>query len=288
MAAGKIVFVNPVARATLSGHQVAPLVLDNLKTDRDYVGRPWRCTDCTDLAKSRFEVLLDEPQLIDMVALLFHTMSRSARYRITFAEAEDAAYAAPLATTGWRWVYPSLYDPLDQLFGVENFWDGALAQSVIDLAPQHLFAPVDEVLAGRFLVELDDQLNPRGFFDVGGMWAVSMWSPTMNFERGRELNVLARDLIDEAASGRRFGERRTPRRSQSITYAMLKDDELRRFIDAGMAVTTTGTVLFVPDVDDPAAMAREAFPATFSRPPGGKFTYQLMNSTAFTLEEILA
>lgn len=190
--------------------------------------------------------------------------------------------------TGWTDVFPSIFDPADLEWGVDNWLTGTVSQAELDLYPRNLFASLPEIIATGLKVELDDRANPAGFFDVGGLQIVSGWSPTINFARGRELTVLPRDLVDEAPSGRRFAEERTPRRRLAVTYDMLSDAEARRWLDAAMRARTTRTVLFVPDTDDPASMMREAFPATFGTLPGPKFTYSGLNSTGAVFEEILA
>lgn len=290
MAIGRFSDSNLTAAATLSGGAwpVAGLGLNNLKDDQDYIGAPARCADNTSLANSKFEVLLAEPRLVSLVVLLFHTMGRSAKYRITISTAADPTYAAPLLQTAWEWVFPSIFDPVDLEFGLDNFWDGAVSASELDLYPRNLWAPFAEVLAERIRIELDDRNNAAGYFDIGGCWIASGWSPTFNFERGRELAVNARDVIDEAPSGRFFAEERTPRRQLAVSYEMLSDAEAQRWVDAGMRARTTRTVLFAPDLDDAAALMREGFPGVFERPPGARFTYSRVNSTAITFKEILA
>lgn len=260
----------------------------NLQNDEDYIGAPARCLDATDTTQSWLERAWPEPQLISYVGLWFHTLSLGARVRITAAEYDDVGYAAPLLQTDWLWAYPSLYDPEELLFGVENFWAGTVTLSELDLYGRHTHLPIAEVLAGRVRIEIDDQENPDGWFDIGGLWMTPGFSPAINFERGRELSVLARDLRDEAPSGRVYSEKRRPRRELPITYAALTDPELRRFMDAAMRATTVKTVFFAPNLDDVAGLMREGFPATLGQPPKGRTTYPGLGQVAFTLSEILA
>jgi len=475
MAQGKLIDGNLTALATLSGGAWSgSWPLNNLKDESNYVGAPARCTDCTSLANSQFEILLPEPRLVSVMALLFHTMSLGALYRVKassedstqnyvansnalvhnttwqmysvatgFASdwwgyvendpavvAPDGAVSAlkvvPLATSGasaglvlrnnamaavtlgqpykpswwvyypagpaltfavnndlnagvafnvlpsplwqripfstftktggasfydlevvlypsgavptnpaypfwvwgpqlepgsamtsyypnpaglaastrpagymdswqtydlntdWQYVFPSIFDPLDLEFGVENFITGTVASAEIDLIKRHRPIIFPEVLARRIRIELDDRANPAGFFDVGGCWVGGGFSPAVNFERGRDLSVMPRDVVDEAPSGRLFAEERDPRRKLEISYQMLTDPEMRRFVDAGLRARTTRTVLFLPDTDDEAQLIREFFPAVFEQPPGGKLFYPGLNSTALTLKEILA
>ena len=114
------------------------------------------------------------------------------------------------------------------------------------------------------------------------------FSPLINFDRGRDLSVQARDLVDEGPSGRLFGEARTPRRVMTANYSNLEDAEAQRFVDAAMRAGTTRTVVFLPNTDDPAGLMREAFPAVFSALPGARFGYPGLNASALVIKEILA
>lgn len=280
-------FIGATIRGPAGGWSSAwPLA--NLIVEGDYKGAPARCVMPTDLTKSWFEIEFEEPTIVEMPALFFHTLSLGARYRITVTTLADTAYAAPLLQTDWTYVYPSLYDPEELEFGADNSFAGTLPADQLDLYPRHLYAPIDEALGQLLRVEIDDQENPAGFFDIGGAWGASGFSPEMNFDRGRDLKVIARDQIDEAPSGRQFAEERDGRRELTVSWSNLSDDEARRFVDLSMRSRATRTVLFVPDVDDPAALIREAFPATLGILPGARFGWPGMGASGLTLKEILA
>ncbi|MEW5687426.1 MAG: hypothetical protein AB1942_21120 [Pseudomonadota bacterium] len=289
MAVGRFSDTNLLREATLSGGGWLPgHPLANLKVDQDYIGAPARCADLADLSKSRFEVSFAEPTVVSFMALLFHTLTVGARYRLRATTADDVAFETPLLNTGWQYVYPSIYDPMDLDFGVENFFSGTLSAAERALYPPHLWIPFAEVLADRLLIELDDQENAAGFIDIGGAYLTAGFSPDINYDRGRDLNIESRSLLDEGASGQVFAEARQARRLLTVSYSNLKDDELRRFVDAAMRADTVRTVIFVPDSDDPGSLLREAYPATFKDPPGARTTYRAQGATTFTLKEILA
>jgi hypothetical protein len=290
MTLGRFTDINLALEAEISGPEGGwspAFPLANLLSEENYVGAPARCLAATDLALSRFEIVFPEPCSPTLLSIFFHTMSLGARYRVTGA-LEDASYTAPTLATGWQWVYPSIYDPEELDFGVENFLAGTVTLDELDLLKRHMFAPLAESLVDRLLVELDDQEHPDGFFDVGGVHVAAGLSPLINFDRGRELSVQPRDLVDEAPSGRRFADRRPPRRVLSVSYSNLTDPEARRFIDAAMRARSVGTVVFVPNLDDPTATLREAFPANFGKTPSAGISWPGLARVAFTLEEILA
>jgi hypothetical protein len=287
MALGKFSDTNLALAATLQGTVSPILPLANMQDEQRYVTRPARFAS-VDLARSQFEVVMPDVSLVSLVGLLFHSMTLEARYRLTIADLGDTTYSAPLLQTDWEYVFPSIYDPVDLLWGAENFWAGTLTEAEIDLVPRHLWIPFDEVLASRIRVELNDHTNPAGYFDVGGLQVISGWSPLINFDRGRELAVLSRDLLDEGPSGRIFGEERTPRRQLTLNYSNLEDGEALRFVDAALRARTTRTVVFLPNTDDPAGLMREGFPANLASLPGAKFGYPGANASALVLKEILA
>ena len=287
MALGKFSDTNLALTATLSSAVTPILPLSNMQIERRFVTLPARF-DCIDLEKSQFEIALDDVYLVSLVALVFHTMTLGARYRLTIAGWGDDDYSAPVLQTDWQYVWPSMYDPVDLQFGAENCLTGTLTQAEIGLYRPHLWIPFAEVLAAKIKVELDDHHNPAGYIDVGGLQVISGFSPVINFDRERELAVLARDLLDEMPAGRMIGEERTPRRQLTVGYSNLQDGEAWRFIDAAMRARTTRPVVFLPNTDDPAALMREAFPATLSTPPSARFGYSWTNATSLVLKEILA
>lgn len=286
MALGRIADTNLARTATLAGGPcAAELPLTNLQDDSRYVGAPARFTTP---AEALIEAELPAPKAVDLVALLFHTLSLDALYRLTVAGV-DGDLEAPVYQTGWTAAYPAIFDAEDLEYEDDNWWTGQLAAEDLDLYPRHLWISIDTaVISGAVRVEIDDGDNAAGFVDVGGLWIARTWSPEMNFERGRELGLDARDQKDEAPSGREFGEDRTPRRRLTVSWTRLQDDEARRLFDAGARARSTRTVLFAPDIDDPKSTLREAFPATFAGLPGPSFTYAGLGRSSATFREIIS
>lgn len=169
-----------------------------------------------------------------------------------------------------------------------NWWTGQITQEEIDLFPRHVWITIPPVLAAAVRIELDDQTHPEGWFDIGGLWIASTWSPAFNYERGRSLALKSRDQIDEGPSGRRFVEPRPPRRELSVDYAGLTTPEAYRWFDASARTRSARPVIFMPDAESEPARVRETFPANFEQPPGPRFTYEHAHQVAATFSEILA
>jgi len=290
MAKGAFSHINLAAAgsAVLSGgHCSSSLSLANLQKGAAYVSRPARWFDIGDLAATQFEWALTPPRPINLVALFFHALSFAASYRLTL-RAVGGSFDDPAYQTPWTQVAPRLRDSMDLDWLNPAWWLGHEDPAKLRLYKRHLPIAVPEGTYGGGRLELDDRWNPRGVIDIGGLWLSSGFSPAMNYSRGRELGLLARDQVDEAPSGRVFPERRDPRRVLSIGLEALTDDEAYYLFDAGAQVRTTDPVLFIPDIDNPSSLVREVFPATFERPPPPKFFYSGLNTVAATFREILA
>ncbi|MCX7586535.1 hypothetical protein [Phenylobacterium sp. 58.2.17] len=275
-----------LARTAAFGGGEWMLPLANLVKEERYIGAPARC-DATAPAKSQFTVTLSAPRMLNLIALLFHTLSAAAQFRMTFA-GPDLDFEAPVFTTDWRRVYQRMFPSSFLPWETNNWWLGTIDEEEIDLFRRHLWIAPPPVIVGAIRFEFDDQQNPDEVIDIGGLWLAQTFSPELNFDRGRELSILPRDLQDEAPSGRIFIERRTPRRQLSVPWSNLSDEEAYRFFDLGMRVTTARPVIFVPNLDDPVSVVREAFPALMHLPPGPRFVRDRMNTVAATFKEILA
>ncbi|PZR32298.1 hypothetical protein [Caulobacter segnis] len=288
MALGALADINLVDEAVLSGGTwAAGLPLANLKA-ADYVARPARCEDPSNLAKSQFQAQLEWPQSVSLVGVVFHTLSRSAAYRLTIA-GPDLDLGAPVYQSEWTPVIPRLWQSRDLPWGSPNWWTGQPLARDLDLYPRNLWIALPApVLCGVLRLEIDDRENLAGYFDLGGLWIVDPWRPTLNFERGRDLSIEIRSLVDEAPSGRIYGETRRSRRQLAVTWAMLTANEANRLYDAGMRAGTTKPVLFVPDQDDGASLLRECWPATFGAPPAPKFGWEGLHTVSATFREIIA
>lgn len=290
MAIGRIADQNFALTATLSGGTwSAALPRDNLKTDRRFVAAPARQLTPTNLSASRFDATLSLGRTVDLVAVLFHTLSATARYHLRVA-APGGSFDAPIYNSGWRSVYDRIYDSLNLEWDDANWWTGqATSEEDIGLYARHLWIVLPQpVLAGAIRLVIDDAANPAGYFDLGGLWVTRTWAPRINFERGRAPSIEPRDQSEEAPAGRLFPDERTPRRRLQLTWKRLSDAEAQRLFDAGMRARTARTVLVLPDVSDPGLMIREAFPANFDPPPSPTYRHDGLNEVEAGFKEIIA
>lgn len=285
MATGKLCDTNLTRTAAFDGPGF--LRLENLAADDRYIEDPAICLDSSTLEGSRFEVTLAQPRLVNLVALLFHTMGFGSRFQVKLAGL-DLDLDNPVYVSGWRPVFSTFYPHGTIPFGEENWFSGQVAPSEIDLYPRHRWLDVDPVIVGKVGIELDDRLSETTFFHLGGLLIAPTITTRINYSRGRDLTLAPRSLIAEGPSGRRVAESRQPRRQLALDWSMLTTNEAYRFIDAGMRARNDRPVFFLPDSQDEIALMREAFPATFEKPPGARFNYPTTNGSAVVLQEILA
>lgn len=289
MALGKFSDTNLMTSSAIAGGAWSvALPLANLVSEGRYKSAPARQLTPATLANSLFEVTLARARAIDLIGVLFHTLSSDALYRLTVAGA-GGTLAAPALQTAWLPVSSRLFPSATLDWEEPNWWTGQAAPEDLALYPRHLWIPVTpKLIASAIRLEFDDRANPAGFFDIGGVWVAAGWSPVFNFDRGREVGVEPRDVVDEAPSGREFTEDREARRTVAVTWSGLNDREAYRLLDAAARARAGGTVLFAPDLDDPIGLVREAFPARFAAPPRPRFVREHQNLASATLREIIA
>ena len=287
MGLGRFTDQNLVPAAPLSGGEwAAGLPLANLKDQTRFVSAPARQLHPNDGAKSILTAYLSRVHAINLVAVLFNTLSLSAEYRITVAGL-TGSFEAPVHATDWTPVFGRMFPSTSLAWEEPNYWTGAPLIEDLALYPQHLWIvlPV-AVVASAVRLELRDATID--FYDIGGLWISGSWSPRFNFDHGRELSLESRSLSDEAPSGRFFHEERGARRRLTVNWSMLAGDEAMRLFDAGARCGTSRPVLLVPDADDATGLIREAFPATFEKPPAPRRGRPYQSSLSATFKEIIA
>ncbi len=290
MALGRIADQNLALTATLTGGAwSAGLPLANLRDDGRFISAPARQATPATLANSQFDATLALGRSIDLVALLFHTFSLTAKYRVRVS-APGGSMAAPVFDSGWKSVYERLFDSLNLEWDSPNWWTGqGSSEEDVALYARHLWVSLPSpVLASVIRVEIDDAAALGGYFDIGGLWIARSWAPRINFERGRQPELNARDQTEEGPAGRLFPDERTPRRRHRLTWKRLSDAEAQRLFDAGARARTSRTVLILPDLTDPAVMLREGFPAVFDPPPRPTYRHDGLNEVEAGFKEIIA
>lgn len=287
MALGRFSDDNLVLKATVNGGAWSgALPLANLKEESRFVSAPARQLSPNDPNSARIDVGLLRPRAVNLIGVLFHTLGLSAEYRLTIA-APGGTLAAPASVGDWTPVHGRMFPSASLPWEEPNWWTGLPLAEDLPLYPRHLWIVIDPaVLMGAFRLEFRDPVS--AWFDIGGLWACGAWSPRFNFEHGRELAAESRTVSEEGPSGRVFHEDRQSRRRLTVAWSMLDRDEALKLFDAGGRAGTRRPVVVMPDQDDPVSRVREAFPATFEKPPAPRLARKFENQVAATFKEIIA
>ncbi|PHY20820.1 hypothetical protein [Caulobacter sp. BP25] len=294
MALGKLATRNLLPLLTLGGTAgSAALPLANIMANATAVSprhltKPMRQTNIATLSANVILITFDRPRGIDLIGILFHTLSLKAKIRVTIAGA-GGSLSTPVYQSGWIRVHPRRYRSLSLPWNAANLWCGQALLADVDVFRRHRFLSLDAPLsASAVQIEIDDRDNAAGFYDIGNLYLSRTWKPVLNFDRGRRLGQVRRSKIEEAPSGRRFAEERMSRRRTTATWSGLTSDEALRLYDDCARVNDTDMVAFIPDSDDVAGSAREAYPATLVQLGEIQFTYERQHSVTMTFEEIIA
>jgi hypothetical protein len=184
-AIGQLAGFNLAEEAAISGGAWAPeqplsnIIANATAKSPRHIGAPARQEQPANLAASQFDLTWTRNYGVNLVGVIFHTLSLDARYRIsTVANGGDLDH--PEFVSDWIDVYGRLFDTALLPFEAPNWFTGQITQKDIDLYPRHLWIPLgtaDEdvrVLSG-LRIEFDDATNPGGWFDVGGVFVASSW-----------------------------------------------------------------------------------------------------------------
>lgn len=287
MAIGKFSDENLALSAVLAGGDwSAELPLANLKEETRFVSKPARQLYPADTTRSVLTATLERPRTINMIAVLFHTLGLDAEYRLTVA-GPGGGFGAPVHLINWTPVHGRLFPTVNLAWEEPTAWSGRPRLEDLALYPRHLWITLPPGLtASAIRLELRD--TQAAFYDIGGLWICGAWAPRFNFDHGRELGLDIRSLSDEAPSGRVVHEARAHRRRLTVNWSMLSADEAMRLFDAGARCGVRKPVILVPDMDDATALMREAFPATFEKPPAPRRGRPYQNTVAATFKEIIA
>lgn len=287
MAIGRFSDENLIRTSALSGGEwSAELPLANLLDEKRFVSAPARQMFPADPSKARIDAVLVAPRLINTIGVLFHTLGLNARYRVSLAPV-GGTLAAPSYVGEWTPVHGRMFDTSALEWESPNWWTGQPTTEDLTLFRRHLWVTLEPgIRTSGLRIEFDDPESE--WFDVGGLWACGAWSPTFNFDHGRELGLEARSVADEAPSGRVFHEDRMNRRRLTVTWAMLADHEANRLFDAGARCGVSRPIILLPDIDDGPGLIREAWPATFEKPPAPRRGRPFQTTVNATFKEIIA
>jgi hypothetical protein len=209
------------AGAVQDGFWLDSLPLANVQDEESgWVAR----TPNLDLTSTQLVVDVGPFHLARVVALKGHNLTRYARYRITSSSVSNFAEAG--IDTGWLDVWPLVY-PIGSLpWGAPNWWDGRYSDGEIGRQTRLLTHILDEDSTDQFWrIEVDDQENPAGYFEVDRVYICPAWSSELNVSWGRALGLEDPSEIVTARSGHEYSDRQQIYRVARVATDWLSDDE---------------------------------------------------------------
>ncbi len=257
MANAVLAYGNLIEAAGLyGGSWQGALPLSNLKDRR--LGRLARSAS-TGPADTQFDADFGGARLFRVIALVNHNLSVAARYRIRLSTSVD--FAAPVADSGWRDVWPTVY-PFGTLpWGAANWWTGKYPADQIEAYTGTLVYILSAPTSGRFIrLELRDTGNADGFVQAGRMFAADGWQPVRNMIYGASLAWESRTEVQEALSGAEYFNVRTPVRVARFALdAMGQGEAMASAFEIQRSMGVDDELLFIWDPDDTTHALRRQF-----------------------------
>ena len=205
---GNIVIASPALSdaATLStpGTVAATLPLANLQAM--YPGQVCRFTS---LAGMAIVADLGAPYAINLVALVMHSATAAASWRIRGASSQANLTAAPGYDSGTVSLWPSSGQP--------SGWPKATSSLFLAGAQTYEWWRID----------LADAANPAGYLDIGRLYLAAAWQPSRNHKTDWSLAYVDDTLVTKSLSGINFVTPRPPRRKVDWTIEFLSETEMK-------------------------------------------------------------
>lgn len=127
----------------------------------------------------------------------------------------------------------------------------------------HVF---DDLVPARYwTVEIDDQLNPDGYLDLGRLFMPLGWQPSLNYEYGATFGIKNNSLVSSTLSGGKKIWRRVNPRVLRVSLPLLPEAE--GFCQAYRFMQRAGfdqTVFVIPDPDDVTTIHARSFFGTIA------------------------
>jgi len=216
-----------------AGSQAGSMPAHNLLSMQP--GEPWAAID---LSNAWFTLNMPAAPEIDFVALIAHTATAAATWRIRAADSEAALTAAPLFDSTEISMWPPGGRPPGYTY----------LPSVLNL----ISAP--EARAW-WRVDILDPGNPAGFVSVGRLYAAKLFRPGKNFAFGASGGLNDPSPRERSLGGNLYTDPRPQTREETVTFAWLTETELRDGIEEIRRQRgTSRDLLLIPNLDDTARL----------------------------------
>ncbi len=252
----RLVHKNAADVATLTtDSQVPSLPVSNLKNN--YKGVVWRSSSLT----CKLEMILQNPQPVSMVALLYTNLSPSSEIKVTYWA--NSNFTSLISVKEWHTAVLQPY-----------------SHAVCWLATE---SPVAAIR-----IEIRDVSNPEGFIQAARLLTGECWSPQVSADYGLQVSIIDTSPNTRTESGALRTQVRPRYRSLQFSLNALYPEEGRELLDI-MEQCGTRSPIFIsihPDSEDKKSEGAYQLYGKLQRTnPIVTPMYQL-NQTVFALDEI--
>lgn len=278
-------FNDHCAAATFSGGSwVATLPVANLGDPR--LSKVARSTDC-DLASTQFDIDLGAVQTVRSNNLITHNLSLDAYARIRWFS--DAARLVEVYSSGWREVFPPVYQTEDLEWEAPNFWDCKFTEEErAGINAVHaVFAPYST--AARYgRVEINDRNNAAGFVQIGRAFMGEGYQARVGARWGSGLGVEDEGERVATPSGAEYDLDGAVRRRMNIDLGPMSTGDARRLFEIMRRPGRKRDIVSYFRPTDPAMSLQRTFLARFERQNLINDPYPDLHTTTLGVREELS
>lgn len=239
------------------------------------------------LASTQFDIDLVTRKVTKIVAIVNHNCTLPALVRVRGSD--DAAFATSIYDSGWAAVWPAVYTTLELDWEEDNWWTGQYTdEQRAGYTPTYTLPLATTVRARYWRVEIDNTTNAAGYVQLGRVFIGAAWQPKLNMSYGAEIGWETKTVTQEALGGAEYFQRRTPYRVQEIKLDWMTVNEgLGNAFEIQRRAGIDAEVMWVFDPDDTIHALRRRYLGRLQSLSKVQHPYHDVNSTAFSIKEIL-
>lgn len=274
---------NRTSEATLSGGSwVASLPLNNLKTR--ILGQVARTTNAAE-SSSVINMDLGKIRGIRVVSLVNHNISLLGTYRVRGGV--DAAVSD--YDSGILQVWPPVYGEDELEWEEDNWWLGTYTDEEISGYTTNICHILPATNFYRYWrIEIFDSLNAAGYIQLGRVFLGSAWEPERDAEVGLMSGWETNTQVQQALSGTKYFQRRTPYRVTKFSLNVMGVDEaMGKAFEIDRRLGIDGEVLWIQDTADTLHALRRRYLGTLRELTPVEYPYANILRKAYAIEELI-
>lgn len=232
-----------------------------------------------------FDIDLGPDKTWQVLSLIGHNLSLSARYRIRASEL--SSFSTTSHDSGWLDVWPAIYDEDDPQWDDVNWWEGTYSEAERTGYTWTLIHKLGSAVMARFVrVEIDDPFNSNSFIQVGRVFIANGWTPSTGIAVSSSFGVEDDSAIVPAYGGAEFyDELPRYRVARPIFQALDNKEAYGRAFELMRQAGRTREVLLQWNSDDTIHAIRRSFVGRLRQLSPIEHPYSMLDSVAFEIKE---